>query len=502
MICNKFDDFLKRGNINYLKIFFILFYKKFSWEKELELEFNFLPQIVSKTIEILKKENLLEVENLNDIKSQKRVEILNFKKKYPATCFPDKIYLMSERGKENYLVYRNEIEELLKEDNFIVKTMSLIDENKNLNQNKRIKFFENIDIEDLKVFLVLYHKGYTWEKELEFDFGISREIITLVILKLKKDNILISSNYWNLDIDEQEIICKINAGYIKRINSYPKFYVLTPRGRKIYEDEYKIDIDNLIENYEDLVVFLEQVKQKVRDYNILKREVKQKQNKLDYVYRTDPVTGILFKTKTLNQKRREQEIRKIISKTIESKGGLVKLDDYKKDLAIEKFHKTGEKAKTLYNSKTISNNEIEEKLLDLLKEDKVLEKAEIEKGNNFFDIEKRFKKLKRTVKTQTNGGSLRMGAVFVSEDNFDRELKERLFSTLNIDDSCKQFNLAEENINLFDSIIFLIQKHKKISFFKVESMCENEELFNSFLKYIDNKRIYIDEECDFFIFME
>jgi hypothetical protein len=362
------------------------------------------------------------------------------------------------------------------------------------------KFYEFLklgNVDYLKVYLVLFYKGMSWEKELELEFSISTKIVKRALEILELEGFIISKDFWSLEIDDQETINKLNGGYFQKVKTYPKFYSLTEEGRELFNYTYLEEIQDLILRDNSLKISINFIFKKAKAYLQVKEDNKNKEKNKFYRKRIDSQTGIVYISKTSDFKKKELEIKKAVYEEIQKnmnnnsiiKGNNVidNVSNSNSSLSVN-VHNKNQKY-DLYNGKKASFSQFEENVERLRNEDKIIEKAKLSKGKVNFNLSRKNKSF----------GKKSISEILSFEDKHDRELEEKLYSALNIYDSEKYCTIIENYRNLFDNLVIEIRKARKVSYFKVESVCKSSEVFNSFLEFIRDKKIHLDEDCDFFV---
>ena len=314
-------------------------------------------------------------------------------------------------------------------------------------------FFKQKGIEYLKVYLVLYFKKFSWIKELENEFNISSKIVKKAIEILEENQMIISKDFWSLDIETQKIIKNINAPYFKKINSYPKIYTLIEQDIN-YLELFKDEFEKLLKN-ESLKATLSFTQEKTKAFEILKNN--SKEDGLDFRKDFDE-KGTLYYYRTDDYKKKKENILKEITKL-----------DFKDKLDFKK----NEITKTT-NSKKVETESFENKLKIFEEQDKKIEKEKANIGNS-------------NIKKNYNSKNKRIIDIFLEEEN-NREV----FSSIDFEN---------ENIQAFEDLILEIKKNKKLSYFRVEERLKTKNNIQNFIEYIQNSNeIFIDDDYDYFIY--
>ena len=236
----------------------------------------------------------------------------------------------------------------------------------------------------LKVYLVLKHKNFSWQKELQNDFNIENSVVKESLKLLEKESFVISKNFFDLEFDFQEIIRRSNASYLEKINTYPKIYILN-------EDEIRTEwwecnkerINLLIKDDGSFEHTLNLANKKKKSQTKLQNMLEEENNTKTFIVRKDYKQGIIFETKSKLSKIQEiflekakQELKKI---KLENKKQLTNKE--KKQLQIIKQKGTNLIAKQnllnnlMIKNLTINNNKVSdieynEKLAELKKYEK------------------------------------------------------------------------------------------------------------------------------------
>lgn len=172
------------------------------------------------------------------------------------------------------------------------KVSVLKEETKILEEEKLI---ENRDY--LKVFLVFFMKGFTWQKELEFQFNITTNQVKKAIPYLELKGFLISKDFYSLDLDTQNTIRILNAPYVGSIDRFPKVYTLSKEGKEfgaLLKDELEI----LLEEDSSFRMTYDLIAQKTQGYNKLKDKFEIEESNKSTRQRIDYNSGVVFEVDT------------------------------------------------------------------------------------------------------------------------------------------------------------------------------------------------------------
>ena len=313
-------------------------------------------------------------------------------------------------------------------------------------------FFTHKGIEYLKVYLVLYFKKFSWLKELENEFNISSKCVKKAIEILENNQMIISKDFWSLDIETQNAIKNINSAYFDKIKTYPKIYTLVKTDNdylKMFEEEFKTLLKN-----DSLKASLTFIKEKSNSFNIA---VQKYRNSINLDYKKDfDEKGVLYYFRTKNKINFENQIKNIVHSL-----------EVKEKLEFKKNEITN-----LENKKTrLDENFIEEKI-----KNSNLENKKIEKSKTSIGIKK--------INEKNNSKNL--------IQNFLEEEKNNSLP----------FEIEDYNdTNLFKKIIGKIKSLKKLSYFKVEEELKTKNKMRSFLEFIEkDEQIFVDDDYDYFIY--
>ena len=327
-----------------------------------------------------------------------------------------------------------------------------------------------------KVFLVLYFKGFSWKKELQNEFNISNSIVTKALQILEENGYIIAKDFWSLDLDSQEAIKRLNAGYSYLIQRHPKIYTLSVEGRE--EGGYVIleELKKKAKVHSSLQATIEFVKNKTKAYNLLKKEFEKEEDSLFSRRRIDHTTGIMYETPTKRRKKFLAELKEAFLELKKEK--LLIMEDRKeltnnrkKDLILannelvkidyEIKYKKRDFNRIKYNGKDISNRdsvEIENKI------NENIDKEPVVLGKDLSEIEK-------------------------EHANLFNEFKEQL--GIDVDTITKQSKKDEE---LCLQIIDNIKDKGWMDIFAVQRTCGSPKIFRQFLKLAEKNNIVDDGE--------
>lgn len=330
-----------------------------------------------------------------------------------------------------------------------------------------------------KVFLVLYFKGFSWKKELQNEFNISNSIVSKALQILEENGYVIAKDFWSLELDAQEAIKRLNAGYSYLLKSHPKIYTLSIEGKE--EGGYAIldDLNERAKTNSSLQATIQFIKDKTKAYNILLKEFDELENTQFSRKRIDHSTGVLYETPTKKQKQFKFELKKALEdiklEKLENKKQNLLSSDEKKELVVlqknkevtrkreiestQKKYKKKDYNKNLYNGQEIGNIEFDEKLK---KENIDDEPTKI--GIDLVEVEKEH-------------------AI-----NFN-ELREKL----GID--VEEFNYRnKKELEICEEVIKQIKKKGWMDAFAVQRMCRSPKVFRLFIKLAEENNIFDDGE--------
>jgi hypothetical protein len=164
-------------------------------------------------------------------------------------------------------------------------------------------FFRPTNEEYLKVFLVLYFVGFTSLKDLEFSFNISSKIVRKAIDILDQEQ-LIKSHYFfgggnnGIGLEVQDIIRKINGGFIDKIENNPKIYTLL----ELAEDPILIfqnKLKNLFQENESLRFTMGLILTRLKSLSVIYETCQDKEELNECLKRLNP--NIFRNPKVLNR---------------------------------------------------------------------------------------------------------------------------------------------------------------------------------------------------------
>ena len=134
-------DLFQYKNLQYLKVYFVLYFKKITWLKELEFEFSIPKDVVKKSLEILEKENLIISKPFFDLELEEQDLF-----KFTNAPYIDKInnniivYSMLQTDINYFKLFEEELNEISKNENFQTSIQQI--KNKVKSYNTLIKQFE------------------------------------------------------------------------------------------------------------------------------------------------------------------------------------------------------------------------------------------------------------------------------------------------------------------------------------------------------------------------
>ncbi len=335
-----------------------------------------------------------------------------------------------------------------------------------------------VDIEDFskfkyidygKVFLVLYFKGFSWKKELQNEFNISSSIVDKALLILENNGYIISKDFWSLDLDTQEAIKCLNAGYSYLLKTHPKIYTLSLEGKEEAELTILSELKEKAKKHSSLRATIDFIIDKTNAYNKIKNKFTHIENNSFYRKRIDHSTGIEYETPTqkylLVKKELESEIPKL--KLIESqctinKNIAINNNNISSISHIEIKKKHNKINQNIYNGKIINT-------IDLIG---------LEAKNNANDIEKE---------------PLIVGKPELEVERSKYQVFEYLKKELLIKDFINRQEQDEEQEKCF-AIIDKIKQKGWMDVFQVQRLCGNNKTYNMFLSIAKNNDIYDNGE--------
>ena len=344
-------------------------------------------------------------------------------------------YQRKKFSKNKFTYWINKIEENkeLQNQKEIEDNLDLIDDFLNPNDN---------NIDNLKVFLVISIKTFSWEDELKNEFNIDNNSIKKILKFLKNNDMIVSRHFSNLDLNFQQIIKILNASYIKNLNKNALIYVLSKKGQD-YFNKIKDDLEEILKGKSSIETTLSFLYEKKKAYQILKNKFDENENENFYNNYTDE-NGVFFQTQTQRLKFVRNEVKSFLN--------------FKNEL-IKKENITSRDKIVIYNSKQLKNIE-KSKISNILRDDK-------------------------------NSKQNKIGIKSSEVSDFVKSKMKVLVNEI--------FNYKENKNNiLFEKIIQKIKKNKKVEYEDVED--ELKDNFNDFLKYIKGKNIFIDKDVEFFFY--
>lgn len=223
---------------------------------------------------------------------------------------------------------------------------------RNLSQHSEILKFINDD-RNLRLFIVLIHKNFTWNRELR-GFGFSDRQIKYSIEFLLNKGLINVNNLEDLDIKLVEII-SVNMPY-GVIHPDLQVYTISDKGK-----EWAFELQDYIkERLDEFSNLLNKVSKKIQDVLPLYQKLTDDENSLF----ERPLTmlgdnGLKLYVDTKRGKEFKQ-----ITQNNASKGGYLKNINHKKELVLynqNEIHKAN--SGTFYNGVQIVNKKQEEELL-------------------------------------------------------------------------------------------------------------------------------------------
>lgn len=325
-----------------------------------------------------------------------------------------------------------------------------------------------------KVFLVLYYKGFSWKKELENEFNISNVIVTKALQILEENGFIIAKDFWSLDLDSQEAIKRLNAGYSYLLKNHPKIYTLSLEGKE--EGSYILldELEKKAKLHSSLAATIQFIKEKTIGYQILKNQFENIESSHFYRKRIDHQTGILYETPTKKKKEFEKSVKiALLELKQENLIGLSKKSqiESKKGSDLVMVNK-GEIALNGGNSTQNSLNEI------------VYNGVKINQ-NELYDLEK---KMNENIEKSKTKIGIDENKVNLEHANRINQLKD----FLGIEENISKIN--EEERKLIAEILKMIKKKGWMDVFTVQRMCGSDAVFKNFLNIACEHNIFDDGE--------
>ncbi len=483
----KIDDFSKLKYIDYGKVFLVLYFKKFTWKKELQKEFNIPTEIITNSIKILKEWDLVAEVDFDAISLENQENIWNMNSSfYDLLSKKPKIYKTTQNYNEGqgYYLFENLKEKAKTNENLanfinliLSKTKSKPDldpELEKILKNAQEKFEVKIDREDIeyfKVFLVLFMKGFSWKKELQNDFNISSSVINKAIELLERRGFIITKDFWSLDLDSQECIRRLNGAYSYLIKTHPKIYTLSIEGTQ-YGKNVVGNYKQEAKNNSSLRATIEFITEKVRAYQLLKNRFEKEENSLLPRKRVDFDTGIIFETDTKKKMEFEKELKiaslNLKKEVLESKKQNLLSDKQKNELMVltsknpleivetEKKQDFDSRNKVIYNSSLLNS----------------IERREVEK-----------------ILGETDNIEAKIG---LNEEEVEAEHFEKvkeLKKILGLGTESKNLQQLREDEALCNTIIKQIKSKGWMDVLSVQRACGNDRTFNIFQKMAKDNNI-------------
>ena len=184
--------------IEYLKVFLAIYYKGFSWVKELENEFNITNKVIKKAIEVLEEEHLITSRDFWNLEifEQEAIKKLNAGYFSKINSYP-KLYVVSKEGEEIFDLYKDEIKDLLDKFSTLKITIDFIKQKKKAyeilkNENKKkeenLEYVKRYDDKTNVLYYVQTKKQIEFRKKIK---EISRQLKNDDKKFLPKNNIVV-----------------------------------------------------------------------------------------------------------------------------------------------------------------------------------------------------------------------------------------------------------------------------------------------------------------------
>jgi len=484
----KLEDFSKDKFLDYGKVFLVFYFKKYSWVSNLKIDYGISSKVIRESIEIL-LENDLIVENF--IENLDESEIKNY---FPSgksfgNLLEKKQNLYERTPKilgDGDCTFDDLIQSSKYNSNLANFIVSLGGKLKDVSKSTIVRVSSNNfkrdfgnkkevlkDLEENKVLLVLFFKGFSWQKELENEFNISNSVISKSISRFEKQGFIISKDFFSLDLDLQECVKRLSSAYKNSIRVQPKIYTLSVEGREYAEDIvefYKLEA----KNNSSLKSTIKFIQDKTRAYEKLMKKFNEEEDKMLYRKRVSD-KGIVYETKTKRIRDFEKAIRiaksEVLPQLFNNAKKMLGFEKKSSELVIKKkseievfndLENNYKKNKILYNNSEISVDELSELQKN---KDKEIEKAPIEKGKSIDEV-----------------------------NDFRMEGFEKLKTFLGINPKLTNKKEFDGNMEIINNIISEIKEKGWMDSILVQRSCKTEENYRKFVEIAIENNIVDDGE--------
>jgi hypothetical protein len=446
--------------------------------------FNFMVDFKSK-IHFNKKK--LENENYQILSFVDNGEELFFKLNKNSNLFFENKLSTIEKNDFCEVVYELVKDKMTNQREYILKEIKILEKNKK--PNSKVKFNINADellreenVNYLKIYLVILKKGFSWQKEIETSFNIESSSIKKGIKFLSEIGFIISNEFYDIELEKQELIKKLNGAYFNKINSFPKIYIISKSGIEFFKT-YEKEIKETINLNESLKFTYDLIEKKTIATQKIGEDINYRNEDKDYISKIDESTGNLFYYKSEKLKNKQEEIKEIVFKLKNQKNQKKEIGFVNNFLEVQKremIELRNKRNELNYNSKIIFDKT---QILE-----KREEENEEEKGNINFNLKSKQKELKKQKPYD----------VFLEERDEDFKKNQEIFKKLEINPNKI---LTQKENSLFEELVEKIRIAKKISFFKIEENLNSKQLFENFKVFVeDRNNIICDKNFEMFIY--
>ena len=161
-----------------------------------------------------------------------------------------------------------------------------------------------------KIFLVLYLKQFTWIRELKNSFGVNGFAIDEVLNYFEDIGFITFRDFYSIDEIYQEAISKLSPDFKYWLNSSPKIYVLTEKGKQAADKFADYIKEEIINNENMFNTFQYAVEKTAGSRALIDKITKEEENTLIRKVKS-PYQDIIIEKETKLLKNIKEEVKQL-----------------------------------------------------------------------------------------------------------------------------------------------------------------------------------------------